>query len=574
MGRTKWKRSLIALVVVSLAAACTTSDSGPEEPTAESAARDFVSAWAGGDYAAMVELFDADETWTADEFEQWMERALRRGQVTSFQVATAGRVTEPETEGDASSAPYEITYESAASTAPVVLSGTFELELDEDSELWRPQWDNGMLWPGIEGATAFKVTTTWPDRAPILDREGRELATGPAALRSYPYGSTGGSVIGHIEPLTKADARERETGQAGDLVGGSGLEKAFDEILAGQPQTTLSAVDSTGKRLQILGFSEGRDGRRVRSTLDIDVQSAAESAYGDTVGGVAVIDPRTGDILAAVGSGTFDPNSFVGAAEIHPFNRALLGRYPPGSSMKVVTAAAALEEDVVTTTTLVTGPKEYLGVRNFESGKFGAIPFSSALKYSVNTAFAQVAEDLGAERMIDYAEAFGFNRVPEMPLEAAEPSFPPPASLGDLMWASIGQAQVLATPLQMATVAGTIANRGRRMEPRIDFRTRPSGERAVSRTTAAEMTTLMEDVVIGGTGSAARVTGLRIAGKTGTAEIDVDEKRKDHAWFICFAPVEDPRVAIAVVSEFGGIGGKVAAPIARQVLISVLPYIE
>jgi penicillin-binding protein A len=228
----------------------------------------------------------------------------------------------------------------------------------------------------------------------------------------------------------------------------------------------------------------------------------------------------------------------------------------------------------VTPSSTVTGPQEYKGVRNFESGVYNSIPFSSAVRYSVNTAFAQVAEDLGAKRMTRYAEAFGFNRTPDMPLEIAQSSFPQPEGLGDLMWASIGQAQVLSTPLQMATVAATIANRGKRMESRVEKDARPVGERAVSRRTAAQVAALMEDVVVGGTGIAARISGLRVAGKTGTAEVDVNGKRKEHAWFIAFAPVEEPVVAIAVVAELGGVGGRVAAPLARQILISVLPHLR
>jgi penicillin-binding protein A len=126
----------------------------------------------------------------------------------------------------------------------------------------------------------------------------------------------------------------------------------------------------------------------------------------------------------------------------------------------------------------------------------------------------------------------------------------------------------------MATVAATIARNGKRMDLRLTMDSRPTGERVVSRRTAAQVTSMMEDVVVGGTGSAARVSGLRIAGKTGTAEVDVDGKRKNHAWFIAFAPVEAPRVAVGVVSELGGIGGQVAAPLARQVILNTLPLIE
>lgn len=560
-------------LAVALFVGCTATDPETDQTSMENAARTFIDAWSGGDFAAMVETFEADRAWTADRLARWVDRALTRGAVTGYEVQLLDGLEEPADDATEGSAPFSITYESDAAADAVVLEGDLALELDSSEEAWVPQWDESLLWPGIEGASKFDVIVRWPRRAPIVDKRGRTLAIGAASVRRYPRGSVGGSVVGHLEPLTKTDARARGA-TPGDLAGGSGLEEAFDEVLSGQPASKLMALDSAGRRLQVLGRVASEPGRRLRTSLDAEVQRATEAAYGATTGGVAVVDPRTGDLLAAVASGPFDPNNYVGAADVNPFNRALVGLYPPGSSMKVVTAAAALEEKVVTPDSTLTGPKEYKGVRNFESGEFGSIPFSAAVQYSVNTAFAQVAEKLGAGKMTDYAEAFGFNRPPEIPLEIAESSFPRPEGLGDLMWASIGQAQVVATPLEMATVAATIANDGKRMEPRIDMRAAPSGQRVVSRRTAAQLTTMMENVVNGGTGSAARVTGLRIAGKTGTAEVQVGGKIKNHAWFICFAPADDPRVAVAVVSELGGIGGQVAAPLARQVLISVLPLVR
>jgi peptidoglycan glycosyltransferase len=562
-------RLIGALIVAVLAAACTPDGEPDGGSSADEAARSFVSAWSQQDFETMASSFDADRSWTGEELGRWMDRALRRGAVSSYEVELRGEAVEPDGGSSGASAPYTITYESSAAAEPVALEGDLELEFDSAHDEWVPHWDEGLMWPGIDGAMRFKTSIKWPTRAAIVDQRGRKLATGSADHRFYPHGSVGGSVVGHLEPVAQKDARE-----PGELVGGSGLEEAFNDTLAGEPASKLTVVDPQGERLQVLGRVAATPGETVKASLNIEVQRAAETAYGGTTGGVAVLDPRTGDVLAAVASGPFDPNNYVGVAGVNPFNRALVGLYPPGSSMKVVTAAAALEEKVVTPETTLTGPGEYKGVRNFESGEFGPIPFATAVKYSVNTAFAQVAEKLGADRITRYADAFGFNRPPEMPLRAAESSFPRPQGLGDLMWASIGQAQVVATPLEMATVAATIANDGKRMEPRIDVHVRPSGERVVSRRTAAQLTTLMENVVIGGTGSAARVSGLRIAGKTGTAEVQVGGKIKNHAWFICFAPVEQPRVAVAVVSELGGIGGEVAAPLARQVLISVLPLIK
>ena len=570
-------------------AACT-SDGGEDAsdwPMLQDAVNAFFEAWTVGDHATMEDMLDDGSAvrWDETDLDRLMRRQTRAGAITSFE-ARAGEVDQPDDAAFAAatdeedpedlslSVPYRVAYGSDASESTAELSGDLEFLYDAEGSEWRAAFDDDALWPGLEGADGFKITTRWPKRGAILDRSGKRLAVGPAGDRRYPFGSVGGSTVGHIETVTKPTLKEHPGAQIGDLVGGSGLEEGLDDRLAGKPEAQLVVVDAAGENLDVIGGRDAVPGENVKVTLDIDVQRAAEGVFGDTVGGAAVIDPTTGDILAAVASGPFDPNGFVGATEVNPFNRALVGLYPPGSSMKVMTASAALEEGVVTPSTMLTGPMEYKGVRNFESGEFGSISFAAATQNSVNTAFAQVAERLGARRLTRYAELFGFNRVPEMPLEAAEPSFPFPEGLGDVMWASIGQAQVLATPLQMATVAGTVANDGKRMEPRIVRSDPKAGDRVVSTKTARQMTALMRSVVVGGTGTAANITGLDVAGKTGTAEVDVDGERLNHAWFIAFAPAGNPEVALAVVSEYGGIGGRVAAPIAGRMLQAVAPLIR
>ncbi|HEV3473443.1 MAG TPA: penicillin-binding protein 2, partial [Actinomycetota bacterium] len=341
----------------------------------------------------------------------------------------------------------------------------------------------------------------------------------------------------------------------------------------GRPATRLQVVDRKRKVLDTLSQASSRPGRPLRTTLDMRIQRAAQGVYA-TTGGAVVMDPRTGDLLAVVASSPFDPNNYVGVSGIEPFNRALSGLYPPGSSLKVLTAAAALDTNEYKPSDQLTGPAEYKGVRNFESGVFGELSFAEALQFSVNTAFAQIAEKLGPRKLMTYAGRFGFNREHEMALAAARSSFPLPKDEGDLLWGSIGQAQVLATPLQMATLAAMIANGGKRMEPRIAKHDRPTGQRVVSKKTARTMVGLMENVVQGGTGVGAQISGVRVAGKTGTAEVDVGGQRLNHAWFICFAPADDPKVAVAVVSEYGGVGGQVAAPIARSILAAVLPFVR
>jgi peptidoglycan glycosyltransferase len=548
------------------------------------AADAFISSWNAQDAAAMAGALDGGSAaaWPAPRLRRLLRVAQRSGAIEDISIERSGPVEEPPEpafdEGGAAPVarvPYTIAFRSEAIPRRIELEGELSLVYSREADAWAATWERELMWPGHEGAARFAVEYQWLRRGAILDRRGAKLAVGGSESRRYPRGVVGGTTVGHIEPISRKDLKDQERAvQMGDLVGASGLEQGLDDVLAGEPRVLLSVVDRRGRPIEVLARKRGRPGRDVRTTLDIDVQRAAETAYGSTTGGAVVMDPKTGDLLAAVSSSPTDPNNYAGVAGVEPFNRALSGLYPPGSSLKAMTGAAALESKVVKESTPLTGPQEYMGVRNFESGDFGSIDFATAVRFSVNTAFAQVAEDLGARRLTRFAEGFGFNRKPSMPLEAASSSFPFPEDLGDLMWGSIGQAQVLATPLQMATIAATIANRGKRMEPRIELRGPREGARVVSRRTAAIMTRLMENVVQGGTGTAANIAGARVAGKTGTAEVDVAGKRMNHAWFICFAPANDPKVAIAVVSELGGVGGEVAAPLARGILSSVLPLVR
>lgn len=550
-------------------AACTQDADEPELPPAEATLEEFVDAWNARDAAAMNELM----TEPRDGLERFFRRTL--DDQATFDVSAGGVATEVASAGGESpvpraSADYVVSYGVGELGEGKELEGTLDMELRGGD--WAVAWDESAMWPGHGRADGLSVERRWPRRAAIVDRKGRTLAAGPAASRRYPFGATAGSTVGHIGTLTRAEAAETEGYEAGDLAGSSGLELAFDERLAGTPGLRLELV-SGDETLTTLARTAPEPGRPVRTTLDMRLQQAAAAGFGGTTGGAVVLDPSTGDVLAVVTSAELNPANYVGAKDVNPFNRALSGLYPPGSSLKVMTGAAALETGVVDLRTRLTGPAEYKGVRNFESGEFGTLDFASALKFSVNTAFAQIAEDLGPGRLTRFAKGFGFNRPPEMELGAATSSFPRPEDEGDLMWGSIGQAQVLATPLQMATVAATIANGGRRMEPRISMAARPSGERVVSKRTATTMERLMENVVEGGTGVAARIPGVRVAGKTGTAEVDVNGKRMNHAWFVAFAPAGDPELAVGVVSELGGIGGQVAAPLARAILEATLPLV-
>lgn len=591
MTRRRLPLFLAALLVL---AGC---DRWPEavQPPARAAdvASAFVTAWNARDAEAMAAHVD-DEAWGAQRLSSLLARALPDEVIESVEVVLVGAVEQPPDEAlladegpqPTTTASYSVTYGSDASARPVTYEGEMRLSYERSADAWAVAFSKELLWPEQPGATRFAIDQEWPRRAAILDRTGRKLALGAGDSRRYPFGSLAGTTIGHLEPARELDR----------LRGGSGLELALDKELAGTPTRKLVLLgkrrcgDRGGKRrnasraksragcererLEVVGRVRGQRGRDIKTTLDVDVQRAAENAYGSTTGGSIVMDPSTGDLLAIVSSSAFDPSNYVGVGGIEPFNRALSGLYPPGSSLKVMTGAAALAEGVVEEGSTLSGPAEYKGVRNFESGEFGSLDFATAVKFSVNTAFAQIAEDLGARRLTKYAELFGFNEQPDMPLGAATSSFPFPEDEGDVMWGSIGQAQVLATPLQMASVAATIANGGKRMEPRILLKGPSRGDRVVPKNVAATMTRLMENVVTGGTGTGAAIAGVEVAGKTGTAEVDVDGKRKNHAWFVSFAPSSAPQVAVSVVSELGGIGGQVAAPLAGRILAAVLPVVK
>ncbi len=562
-----------------ITASCT--QGGYSLPSAGDAAGSFVKALNASDGKAIAALLDkrTRARWSAQRLERWLKHERAAGRITSLSVKQTGEVPQPAPSASPSPGqvidtrvPYEVTFRSAAASAPVHLSGNLTLRYSSKDDRWAVAWTRGALWPGIKGARGFSVTYKWPPRARIVDRDGRVLARGVGLGRTYPYGPVGGSTVGHLGKVSADRPAELPSYyEKGTLVGASGIEGAYNARLAGTPLQRLQVTGRGGKKLATLGTKHGRAGRPVHSTLDMPVQHAAEAAYGSTVGGAVVMSPLTGDLLAVVSSAPFDPNNYVGSTDIHPFNRALSGLYPPGSSMKIVTGSAALATGVVTPATILSGPKEYKGVRNFESESFTSLTFADALKYSVNTAFAQVAEKLGASRLHRYATRFGFNTAPSPRLEAATSSYPKAADLGDLLWGSVGQAQDLATPLQMASVAATIADNGVRMSPRIATEQPKDSRRVVPGKVAAEMTSMMQAVVQGGTGTAAQITGVDVAGKTGTAEISVNGKIKDHAWFVAFAPAPAPKVAVSVVVEFGGVGGVVAAPLARSILERVLP---
>jgi peptidoglycan glycosyltransferase len=350
-----------------------------------------------------------------------------------------------------------------------------------------------------------------------------------------------------------------------------------------------------------------REGFDVVTNLDVAGTEAAVNGLAGRKGAVVAIEPQTGKVRVMVSIPEYDPNlipSEFGRINRDP-NKPLLNRttqelYPPGSTFKVVTATAALDSGAVTPDSIIDGssPKEISGVPLANSGgqSFGPISLTDALTNSVNTVFAQIGEDIGRGTLVEYMKRYGFYQDPE--LDYPDFQMIPSGIINgdgdyveggfDVGRVAIGQGglegEIRSSPLQMAEVAAAIANGGRLMRPRLTDRiVRKDGRvkeriepdlqsQVMKQETAEQLTAMMSRVVEEGTGTAAALAGVTVAGKTGTAEVGPN-REFTQPWFICFAPVDNPRLAVAVTLErqpAGSQGGTVAAPIARGVLEAVL----
>ncbi|GAA4404704.1 penicillin-binding transpeptidase domain-containing protein [Fodinibacter luteus] len=380
-----------------------------------------------------------------------------------------------------------------------------------------------------------------------------------------------------------------------------GLEQAENAMLSGSSDKLFY------RRISDLFTGRRPQGATLETTLDPAVQEAADEGLEDIRGAAVALDPSTGAILAMVSHPNFDPNDVAGhdldevAENYEELNtdssRPLVNRsiggdlYPPGSVFKVVTAAAALSTGEYTEDTVVPGPavldlpQTDADLPNAFDGPCGPndeVTMTEALAVSCNTAFARVGMDIGAEALQSQAAKFGFGDSISVPMRVTPSTVPAEMNLPQLAQASIGQYDVRATPIQMAMVAAGVANDGVVMQPYLvqsvigsDLSVIESTDpqelsEAVTPDVAAQLNRMMVAVVEDGSGRRAQIDGVSVAGKTGTAQHG--EGRKAHAWFISFAPADDPQIAVAVIAEDGGVagneagGGAVAAPIARQMM--------
>jgi penicillin-binding protein 2 len=419
--------------------------------------------------------------------------------------------------------------------------------------------------------------------------------------RFYPLGAAAPHVLGYLSESTQEQVR-RENLLPGQRVGQTGVELAFDQRLRGMSGILLEEVNARGRPLRTVDTMKAvRHGTSLRFTLDARMQATLAEAFGDEAGAAVFLDPRSGAIRALYSGPSFDPNLFSGRLSSEQWrvlsedprrpllNRAVSSVYSPGSTFKIVMAAAALGEGVLERDERVYcgGYKVFYGRRrhcHFRGGH-GWMDLESAITKSCNVFFYTAGQRLGIEAIEDWSRRFGLGASTGVPLTAEAPGLVPsdewkrarygePWYPGETISVAIGQGPLLVTPLQMSVVAAIIANGGHLVHPFVEAglvdesRPEPLG---IAEETLARVRRGMVDVVESGRGTArrARVEGMQVAGKTGTAQVvalDAEEDPGDHAWFIGFAPVDDPRLAFAIIVEHAGHGGAKAAPIAATVL--------
>jgi cell division protein FtsI/penicillin-binding protein 2 len=560
----KRKRRLLArtlpLVLLAVGAFAAGTLVGSRHDSAERAlAQRYVRAWERGDFGGMYALLDAPSRagLSAGGFRSLYRRGADTATLLGIRPDGPVRVQD----GD-------VVFPLQAQTRRFgVLRGTLRLEVSTDAEgtpgiVFRRRY----VFPGLRDGEELSSEVFMPPRADLKARDGTVLATGPE--RTSDIGALAVNVVGSVGPIPDAERpRYDALGYPDDaIVGLTGLERQFEDRLAGTFGGTLRAGPRLLKRVT------AHQGGAVRTSIDVDVEEAAVTALAGRFGGIAVLRPRTGEVLALAGIGYSAPQ-------------------PPGSTFKIVTLAAALDAGIararssypIATEAILAG----VALENANGEACGGT-LAEAFAESCNSVFAPLGARLGARRLVAAAERFGFNEASDIP-GAPPSSIPPAAEIGDDLAvgsSAIGQGRVTSTPLRMAEVAGAIANHGVHVRPVFERGEHGRRSRATSRHTARVIRKFMLGVVEHGTGAAAAIPGIHVAGKTGTAElrttqppdaddpnaapVDPSDTSDTDAWFVCFAPARKPKVVVAVLLVGQGAGGATAAPAARTVLEAAL----
>ncbi len=444
-------------------------------------------------------------------------------------------------------------------------------------------------------------------------------------LRNYLYKDLAAHIVGYLGEIDKDQLKMESGYQMGDMVGKEGIEILFEKEMKGQKGYKEVEVDVAGRELTILRKNPPQSGSHLVLTLDIRIQKVLEQLMTGTEenpinGSAVVMKVQTGEILAIVSKPSFDPNLFASRISVqqwrklisndqHPLqNKAIDGQYPPGSVYKIVAAYAALEEQVVTPEDTVFCPGYYrLGRRNYrcwKRGGHGTMNLHDALVQSCDVYFYTIGYRMGIDTLGRYAKILGLGKLTQINLIGEKPGLVPTKDwklkargeawlAGETISASIGQGFNLVTPMQQVRLVATVANGGMLLKPYLVRQIRDKGGRVIKEMfptiqgkleSRPETLPLIRKGLLGvvhekrGTGWRARLRSIKIAGKTGTVQVvalkrglkDKDEeipyKHRDHAWFVAFAPYENPEIAVAVIVEHGGHGGAVAAPIASKVI--------
>jgi peptidoglycan glycosyltransferase len=577
---------VIAFAVIAFAAGAIVGASYEGGSPSYRLADGFVSAWTHGDYATMYSDLDASSqrTTSVGEFADAYRQALTTSTATQMRIAGRTRGLQ----GGRVVVPVRVQTRLFG-----VLSLRYTLRIVASAGAGpRIGWTRSLAFPGLRSGEVLSSHTTLPRRATLLARDGSVLAESPPGAapvglageetRDSPRGSVAGAALGSIGPIpaSRLQALEAQGVPSQASVGVSGMERALDDRLRGRPGGALLA----GERL--LAYVPPQAAPAVHTSISPEVQRAAVTALGGQLGGIVALNPSSGEILAVAGIG-------------------LDGLQPPGSTFKMVTLTGALQAGIANRHTVFPyatfATLDGVKLSNAHGEDCGG-SLELAFAVSCNSVFSPLGYKLGAARLVATAEALGFNHDPGVE-GAAESTLPAAGALQgelDIGSTAIGQGQVLATPLQMATVAATIADGGQRPAPTfLHGSGHSAGARAMSASVARTVRRLMIGVVRFGTGTSAAISGVTVAGKTGTAELksacptpaagsetnssvtsssETSEANKEcqsgseseasntDAWFAAFAPALHPRIAVCVLLVKDGAGGDTAAPVARQVL--------
>ncbi len=454
---------------------------------------------------------------------------------------------------------------------------------------------------------AENLTLAQVARFELAALEHPEFETDVQQLRLYRHREQTAHVLGY---LAEAGPQDLATGQyqRGDMIGRRGVESQFEPGLRGKDGERVVVVDSRGRAVDEFPPVQPGPGNNLKLAIDLDLQQTAQRLLQDKVGAVVALDPRNGEILAMASAPSFDPNLFARRLRADDWmrlvndplkplqNRSVQNALSPGSTFKIVMGIAGLTERVVTPDTrfFCPGSAVFYGrsFRCWKPGGHGSVDLRQAIKHSCDVYFYTVGQRLGIERIAKYARAFGFGALTGVDVPGEKAGLVPDGAwsrrvrkhqwyLGETISVAIGQGPLLVTPLQMAVMMAAVANGGHRPTPHLAARGAPlDAAQGIPSWTWKPVREGLQMVVDSGTGYASHVPGLAIAGKTGTVQVVAQHTRikanqmayeqRDHAWFVSFAPVQDPQLVVSVFIEHGGAGSQAAAPVAKGIYEELL----